>query len=515
MVKKREVREERKKKTVAGTCDLDDGFVSPVLSFRNLSFENIKTLLIHSRYAQALLSLTIVGLFLRFYNLGFNSLWLDEASTVTFATMSLPDIWQATTAGEFNPPFFYWIEHLMLTFGNNEVVLRFIPALLGILTIPLIYFVGKEFVDRNVGIIAAAICTFSPFLIYYSQEARVYSMTLFFVAFAMVFFLKALKTNGTIPWLLFGILSALAFWSHFYALVMIGAMGLYALVVKIPEFRQDIRTLKPLVLAGAVFAVICLPLILVTIQLFAKRTASEPTFGIQGIGIITQTFTQMSGFSTTVMYLFLILFVIGIVQAFLLDVKKGIFLLALTILPFAISWFLSYKIPMVPRYLIILAPVFFIGIALAYKPAFTLISNRGVVYGFMAVLVLLNITTPFFMGYYTGYSKEDWRGFSGQMHKVAHPGDLIVLVPGYMTQPFDYYYSNTSEGTFEYGASSAGELAAITAGRTNNSVYYVVTGDISSADPSGGAVAWLQDSTTGVEATSGIYLFTYRGTASA
>ncbi|MDD1694933.1 MAG: glycosyltransferase family 39 protein [Methanoregula sp.] len=509
MVKKREGQKDRKKTTGSAVCDLDGGYTSPIQSFKDITPGNVKSLFVNSRYVQILLSLTLIGCILRFFNLGFNSLWLDEASTYSFAKLSIPEIWQATTAGEFNPPLFYWIEHIMLTFGNNEVILRFVPALLGILTIPLVYCIGKEFVDRNVGIIAAAICTFSPFLLFYSQEARAYSMGLFFIAFAMVFFLKAIKTNHLSHWILFGLMSALAFWSHFYTLVIIGTLFLYALAVKIPEILKDIRAFKPLVIAGAVFAVICLPLILATIQLFAKRTSGGPTFGIQGLGIIIETFRQLSGFSTTIMYLFLILFVIGIVQAFLLDRDKGIFLVALTLLPFVISWILSFQIPMVPRYLIILAPVFFIGIALAYRPVFGLISNSGVVYGFIALLVLLSVTTPSFTSYYTTYSKEDWRGFSGQVHQITQPGDFIVLVPGYMTQPFDYYYSNATEGTFESGASDAGRLAAIAAGKNNNSVYYVVTGDISSADPSGNAVTWLQEHTKGGEATPGIYLFKY------
>jgi len=508
MAKKREMREDRKKKTVVVSSDLDNGFASSVLSLRGINSEQIKTLLLRSRYTQILLALTIAGLFLRFYNLGFNSLWLDEASTYTYASLSLPGIWQATTAGEFNPPLFYWIEHLMLSVGNNEVILRFVPALLGVLTIPLIYLVGKEFIDRNVGIIAAAACAFSPFLIYYSQEARAYSMGLFFVAFATYYFLRALKTNETIHWVLFGILSALAFWSHFYTLVVIGAMGLYALAVKIPEFMHDIRALRPLVAAGAVFAVICLPLIIVTIQLFTKRSASAPTFGIQGVDIVVETFRELSGSSDIALYLFLILFVVGIVQALLLDKKKGIFLVSLTLLPFAISWILSYRIPMVPRYLIILVPFYFIGIALAYKPVFSLISNRGVVYGFVALMVLLSVTSPFFTSYYTQYTKEDWRGFSGQIHKLAQPGDLIVLVPGYIYQPFDYYYTNVSDGTFEFYATTADQLAAISARKANNTVYYVVTGDISSADPSGDAIDWLQEHTRQVGETTGIYLFT-------
>lgn len=508
MAKKREEREDRKRKTGDSVCDLDNGFMMPIRSFRDLTVEHIKSLLLRSRYIQILLSLTLIGAILRFYNLGFNSLWLDEASTYSFASLSVTGIWEATFGGEFNPPLFYWIEHFLLMFGNNEVILRFVPALFGILTIPLVYCVGKEFVDRNVGILAAAVCTFSPFLILYSQEARAYSMGLFFIAFALVFFLKAIKSNSVTHWALFGLLSALAYWSHFYTLVITGSLVLFVLYLKLPELRKDIQAIRPLVAAAGVFIITSLPLIIVTLQLFAKRTAGGPTFGIQGAGIIVETFRQLSGFSDLVMVLFLILFAIGIIQAFLIDRNKGLLLLALTILPFALSWFLSYRIPMVPRYLIILAPVYFIGIALAYKPLYRQIPKQWVVYGLMVLLVLLSITTPFFTGYYSSYSKEDWRGFSGQIREAAHAGDSIVLVPGYISQPFDYYYSNTTEGTFEYGASTAEQLAALAATNGTHKVYYIVTGDLSSADPSGRSVAWLQQHTKGVEATQGIYVLT-------
>jgi len=508
MAKKREEKGDRKRPSGTDACDLDNGFVSPISTFRDLTPENIIALLTHSRYVLILLALTVIGAVLRFFNLGFNSLWLDEASTYTFASMSIPGIWEATTGGEFNPPLFYWVEHLMLMLGNNEVILRLVPALLGVLTIPLVYWVGKEFMDRNVGIIAAAACTFSPFLILYSQEARAYSMGLFFIAFAMVFFLKALKTNKTVHWALFGLLSALAFWAHFYTLVITGALVLYAIGVKVMEWKKDSSALKPVLIGAGAFALISLPLLAVTVQLFAKRTSGGPTFGIQGAGIILETFRQLSGFSELVMFLFLLLFIVGIIHAFLIDRNKGIFLLALTVLPFVISWFLSYKIPMVPRYLIILAPVYFVGIALSYKPVYALLSSRKIVYAVMALLVVLSVTTPFFVDYYTSYSKEDWRGFAGQMRQAAQPGDILVLVPGYISQPFSYYYSNTTEETFRYGAQSAEELASFGELNTTQRVYYIVTGDISSADPSGGSVAWLQEHTKGVEATPGIYLFT-------
>ena len=48
----------------------------------------------------------------------------------------------------------------MLVFGQSEFILRFIPALLGVLTIPVFYYIGKEFADEDVGIIMAALLPF-------------------------------------------------------------------------------------------------------------------------------------------------------------------------------------------------------------------------------------------------------------------------------------------------------------------------------------------------------------------
>jgi len=505
MGRKREDRFKEKKIPADRECNLDGEYKNPVRSFRDLTPEKIRDALIHSRYLQLLLSLTLIGAVLRFYNLGFNSLWLDEASTLNFAVKSLPEIWQATTGGEFNPPLFYWTEHIMLVFGNSEVVLRFIPALLGVLTIPLIYLVGKEFMDRNTGIIAAAAFAFSPFLIYYSQDARAYSMMLFFVTFAMVFYFRALKSNDLTNWALFGVLSALAFWTHFYALVIIGALILYALYELLPKIKNSINAVKPLVTSCVIFGLICLPLIIVTIQLFAKRTASAPTFGIQGPDIIIATFAQISG-SETAMYLLLLLFIAGIVQAFMLDKNKGIFLVTITVLTFVISNFLSYRIPMQPRYLIFLAIVYFIAIALSYRLLYTLVNSRGVVYGLIVILMVMN--TFMLVGYYSGYVKEDWRGFAGGLQQMTEQGDFVVIVPGYVSQPLDYYYSNASDQTIEFSAYTANDLKAINTEKNNNTVFYVVTSDISAANPEGDAMEWLRQNTKSLGQNSGIFLLT-------
>jgi hypothetical protein len=106
----------------------------------------------------------------------------------------------------------------------------------------------------------------------------------------------------------------------------------------------------------------------------------------------------------------LLLFILGIVQAFRLDKNKGIFLVMLAVLPFVISTFLSYHIPMVPKYMIFLAIIYFIGIALFYKMLACVTNSKRIVYGFIAFLIVIN--APMLLNYYSGYTKEDWRGYS-------------------------------------------------------------------------------------------------------
>ena len=62
---------------------------------------------------------------LRFYHLGFNSLWLDEAYTYHFARLSFSDrleIFQGVP--DFHPPLFYELEKIGLLFGNSENSLK-------------------------------------------------------------------------------------------------------------------------------------------------------------------------------------------------------------------------------------------------------------------------------------------------------------------------------------------------------------------------------------------------------
>lgn len=190
-----------KQKKLSKNSSIDEPYA--LNSWKDISWKNMANVLRYNRYAQMLIFLIIVGGILRFYNLGYNSLWLDEGATYDFAKLSLVEIVQLTTnAVEVNPPLFYALEHCMLIFGESEFTLRFLSALVGTLTIPVVYLIGRDVCGRLCGILAAALLTFSTFHVYYSQEARAYALVLFFFSLAILFYLYALKGNRLQDWCL-------------------------------------------------------------------------------------------------------------------------------------------------------------------------------------------------------------------------------------------------------------------------------------------------------------------------
>jgi mannosyltransferase len=454
------------------------------LPFRNVLFSD------QARHIPALLFLTIIGAFLRFYHLGYNSLWLDEATTHLYAQKSFLEIWSITTGGEFNPPIFYWIEHVMLIFGNGESVLRLVPAILGVLTIPLFYLIGKELVDENVGLIAAALISFSPFHIYYSQEARAYTAVLFFVSLALICYLRARSSQELKYWILFGIFSAFAFWTHFYSFIIIGTLILFELIVQSGKILKKPSESKPILYAFAVFTAISLPLLIVAVRYLLIRTSSSPAFGSHGIKFLYESTWQIFGYDNIAELFLISLFIIGLVQLFRTNLTKFQLWITVIVVALLASLLLSYKMPMVPRYLVILLPFIYPCIAAAYGAVYALSSHRSILY--LLIIALFAAGMPFYHEYYTNYSRSDWNGLATELRDVTHDGDLVVVLPEYTRIPLDYYYDNASDHTIEYGASTKEDLERLCESGEYARVFFVSTADIFAADPSRGSYQWLQ-----------------------
>ena len=343
------------------TSNLDDQYINPINSLKDYTIDNIKSILINSRYAQLLILITVIGCFLRFYNLSYNSLWLDETASVTIAMLgSYANILNYTATIEPNPPLFVWMVYTLMTiFGNNEFIIRFTSAFFGSLTVPIMYFVGKEFIDRNGGIIAAATFAVSPFLILYAQEARAYAVLLFFVALATLFYFKALKSEDYKYWVIFALSTIVVFWTHFYSFILIGALIIYTLAI------YKFKYIKQLIVSSIVMAAGILPLAIIAVPTIFKYTTDKPSFGVQGFDAIFVSLIQFAGNNMISTYIASLLFICGVTALYIKERDKSILLLWVLICTLVISFFFSHRIAFVPRYISFLNITLILGMVLS------------------------------------------------------------------------------------------------------------------------------------------------------
>jgi uncharacterized membrane protein len=160
----------------------------------------------------------VVGAVLRITTLGSQSYWTDEATTVHDVSGSLGALFHQVRVNETTPPLYFVLAWLWAkVFGTGEVGLRSLSALAGIAVIPITYLCGRELVSRRAGLVAAALAAVSPFMIWYSQEARAYALLAALCGASFLFCARAWRTRSrrdVVWWCAF---SSLAVLTHFFA----------------------------------------------------------------------------------------------------------------------------------------------------------------------------------------------------------------------------------------------------------------------------------------------------------
>jgi uncharacterized membrane protein len=139
-----------------------------------------------------------VGIFLRIYELGTESLWLDEADSLYSAHQSIIQLLKDCAVWHRHPPLHFFMLYLWIpVFGNSEVAVRLPSVIFGIISIVLIYKIGRHLFNEKVGLISSFLSAISYYHIYYSQETRSYSLLLFLTLLSFLFFIKLISSDST------------------------------------------------------------------------------------------------------------------------------------------------------------------------------------------------------------------------------------------------------------------------------------------------------------------------------
>lgn len=128
----------------------------------------------------ALAAITAIGVALRFWAIGAQPIWLDEAFSIWVAGHQLSDLIEFAGHVDHHPPLYYVFLHFwQQAFGDGQGAVRVLSALLASATIPVFYWGGRFLVGRPAALIAALLLVVSPFHVRYGQEARMYALMTF------------------------------------------------------------------------------------------------------------------------------------------------------------------------------------------------------------------------------------------------------------------------------------------------------------------------------------------------
>lgn len=191
------------------------------------------------------LALILLGFLLRVATLDRLGLAYDEAASALMARATPAEIiafhWDAAFE---HPPVWVLLVHLWsAAAGQHEFALRWLPALAGVLLIPLTWRIARTLWPESalLPVWAALFVTSAPVLVYYSQEARMYTLVIALLLLLLLLTLRldraALDHHPVWPWLLaFWLTAWTLFGLHYYAVVgvalMAAGVGLQGLVAR-------------------------------------------------------------------------------------------------------------------------------------------------------------------------------------------------------------------------------------------------------------------------------------------
>ena len=142
-------------------------------------------------HAVLLAAVIVIGLVLRTVAIGRESLWTDEALTLVLA--QLP-VWDMITEPTDPTPFFYYALHkAFVPEGAGVIGARGISLIAGMLTLPVVYAIGRLYFSRDGALLATALVAMSAPLIDYSQEARAYALLVLLVSASALFLSLSLQ----------------------------------------------------------------------------------------------------------------------------------------------------------------------------------------------------------------------------------------------------------------------------------------------------------------------------------
>ncbi len=402
-----------------------------------------------------ILSLTILAFALRLYRLDYQPLRGDESFSIQFSAHELEWLVPSIAHVEPNPPLYYLLLHgWMKSLGQSEFVTRFLSLLFGVVSVPLVYQLGRSMGRPKVGALAALLLAINPFQVWHAQDVRNYTVWPALSIAALVFLMRSLQDAKRRHWAGYAAMTLLSLYTHYYDMFMLLFQNLFVLTFVLGEWRKHGR-IEPK-LRRVIYAWIVIQTVLVVVYVpwlaYGSSRLIEITEGDSpalwmvfarcltafSIGeTISETYRSLT------LPILLLLLVLGIlIPAFGKDRRVALFLSLYIVVPTICVFGVAQIRPLFrERYLNAIAPAYYLTFSWGLLSAQEKL-RRWKTAPLVAGVVFFGLSAAYSLNNYyhqPEYHKSpDWRALAAYLASETEPGDVIVL--NYPDPTFSYYY---------------------------------------------------------------------------
>ncbi len=157
------------------------------------------------------------GTLLRFWGIASSSIWHDEGYTMWLLQYNPLEIIERT-ARDVHPPGYYLLaKPWVMLLGNSAFSIRLLSVLFSIGIIYLAYKIIERLFSERAAFWAATLVAFSPFMVRFAQEARMYGIVAFFTTLATYFLVKFIQDKNNKTLILYALAMIAAIYTQYYA----------------------------------------------------------------------------------------------------------------------------------------------------------------------------------------------------------------------------------------------------------------------------------------------------------
>jgi mannosyltransferase len=385
------------------------------------------------RPAFKLAALLVLATLLRLFTIDAQGLWFDELFGIYYTRAPLAEMLRGIALEGTKFPFYYTVVHFLTGLGPPELVVRLYSTGWALLSIPLIYNLGKVLLSERAGWWAAVVLALNPFHVFFSQEARPYTLLMFLALLAMYVFVKLTRRITA------GLLVAL---TVAHALLLL--TNLFGLLIPFVQFIfmiTDLRRHRRLFRRWYVVNIIAvIPLLLWYGYGYIARgslrfsAAWMPLTTIVDLPLTLQNFLlgNLEGFHV------LIVVAAGVLLVWALrrTPKPARKMLLLWLFPIVIVWLVGTRRNIYgDRYLIVTLPALLLlfGYALSVLPRRVGLAIRAVAVVILLIGVVQVYSSPL-------YRKDQWREAARWVAANEQARDAIVTTTPPSAIAIDFYY---------------------------------------------------------------------------